>query len=1389
MKKNEITKDLHKPKIDKSVVYLLSVSGLCLSVAKIKEVKMKRLVFLCLIVVLIVISNFSAEVRLREIKQQPITVETNIDMLAVPLYFIPNQGQVYKDVQFYARTPGYTLWLTKDGLVFDSVKEVNATHPALAGHPSQEGNNREVDRDVSRLVFPGAHKNPGLVPVEITGHKVNYFKGKDPSQWSTGIKTARAVLYQSLYKNIDLKIYGIEKQIEYDWIVKPGGNPGDIRFKYKNVKRTRIDEEGNLVIETDSGELIHKKPVSYQGRTAQNACPQERRDVNVTFKKIGKNTYGFQVGEYDKSRELIIDPVVLVYSTYLGGGNKDHIFALAVDGSGCAYATGSTYSKNFPTKNAYLGSSGGGSRDSFLVKFSSSGKELVYSTYFGGSGNDTGEAIQVDGSGRVYLVGYTDSTDFPTLGAYQDTFNGGEEDVTVTIFSSTGSSLVYSTYLGGSGMDEAFALALDSSKNMYITGHSGSTDFPTVNAYRSTFTPSGSNEYDAFVTKIASSGSSLVYSTYLGGSGMETGYGIAVNGSNAYITGLTTSTNFPLKNEFQASYGGGNRDGFVTKLSSAGNTLIYSTYLGGSSDDSPWGIAVDSSGSAYVTGDTFSTNFPIMNAYQSTHHGGGRDAFLTKFSTAGTTLVYSTYLGGTESDAAAHVVLNSSGYAFITGYTSSSDFPTRRAYQSTYNGDLDAMAAMFSPDGGTLGFSTFLGGSDLDTARAIALDSSGNIYLAGYTKSTDFPTGNAYQNAGRGEEDAFAVKLSTAQFGTLCGAVDNCDLTWTTGGDADWFEQTSSYYYDGDAAKSGALTAESQSSYIQTTVTGPGQLSFWWRVYSASYYGHLKFYIDNQEQKDVYGYWGDWQQETYTIADGAHTLKWSYEKTSSWGSYYGFLDKVEFTPETSIALDRTQLTFGAVQGGNPTGAQTFSISNPTGGALSWTAKDDKDWLNFSPASGTSGSVVTVSVDASGLSAGVHRGSITISAASASNSPRTVSVILNVYKPGHSSVPFGTYETPTNNATIMSSVPFTGWVLDDLGVQSVKIYRKSGSSNIYIGDGVFVEGARPDVEQAYPDYPYNYKAGWGYMMLTNFLPNGGNGTFSIEAIATDIEGHQVSLGTKTVTVDNANAVKPFGALDTPFQGGMASGSAYINWGWVLTPQPDSIPIDGSTLNVWVDGVNLGHPIYNLYRGDIASLFPGYANSNGAAGYFTLDTTAYDNGVHTIQWTATDSGNNTDGIGSRYFSIQNSSTQGTQGIAQSVRPTAHRPRLIAPGEDFVLDNSTPIGLVKGYNTASEHTNVEMISPGENGIITVETRELDRIELQLGDTGQVRKLFGWLRVGDQFRALPPGTNLNPNKGIFCWQIGMAYVGKYRLFFIEEDQYGNQTGRDVTVNISSRF
>ncbi len=350
--------------------------------------------------------------------------------------------------------------------------------------------------------------------------------------------------------------------------------------------------------------------------------------------------------------------------------------------------------------------------------------------------------------------------------------------------------------------------------------------------------------------------------------------------------------------------------------------------------------------------------------------------------------------------------------------------------------------------------------------------------------------------------------------------------------------------------------------------------------------------------------------------------------------------------EPIIEINRTRLNFGADSSGLTTGAQTFSISNSGSGTLNGSVSVDSDWLNCFPASGTNFGKITVSIDVSSLVTGTYKGTITITSTNATNSPQTLSVKLNVYKTGGGSQPFGNFETPIDGVTgVSGSISVSGWALDNIEVTTVKIYRGPTQGEdiepVYIGDAVFVEGARPDVELSFPDHPFNYRAGWGYLLLTNFLPNGGNGTYTLYAKVIDKEGNVVTLGTKTISFDNANAVKPFGAIDTPTQGGTASGNRFVNWGWVLTPQPNRIPTDGSTIDVWVDGVNIGHPTYNIYRSDIAALFPGYANSNGAVGYFILDTIAYQNGVHTIQWKAADDAGNTDGIGSRYFVIQNNS----------------------------------------------------------------------------------------------------------------------------------------------------
>jgi hypothetical protein len=362
---------------------------------------------------------------------------------------------------------------------------------------------------------------------------------------------------------------------------------------------------------------------------------------------------------------------------------------------------------------------------------------------------------------------------------------------------------------------------------------------------------------------------------------------------------------------------------------------------------------------------------------------------------------------------------------------------------------------------------------------------------------------------------------------------------------------------------------------------------------------------------------------------------------------------------------------------------------------------------------------------------------------------------------------------------MSSIPVTGWVLDDIEVTDVKIYQDpvSGEGNkmVYIGDAVFVDGARPDVEETYPYYPLNYQAGWGYMMLTNYLPNQGNGTFTIYAKATDKEGNTVTLGSKTIHCDNANAVKPFGAIDTPGQGGIASGKSFVNFGWALTPQPNTIPIDGSTIFVWVDGVPLGHPVYNDHRPDVADLFPGYNNSDGAGGHFYLDTTRYINGVHTISWSAKDNAGNVDGIGSRYFTIVNadsSITPETDSLTTDISDN---------NLHLLTDFSHPVKEIgKNIEIFDSLTITDRIS-------NLTIKELEYVALQLVDKDQ-SVTRGFLAVNDRLNPLPIGSTLDIKNGIFSWHPGPGFLGQFDLIFMIESPSGQSFNKLMTITIEPK-
>ncbi len=673
---------------------------------------------------------------------------------ASEIAFEPNVGQTDPRVRFLARGRGYVLFL--------------APREAILGLP-RAGTPLRMRLAAAR---EAEIEGEGLLPA-----KSHYFVGADPRGWHQDVPSFERVRYRAVYPGTDLVFYGKEGELEYDFVFAPGADPHQVRMELSGVAAARVDHDGNLVLTTEAGPIVWRRPVAYQAEEG------ERLEVESRYTVHGRRV-GFEVATYDRTRPLVVDPT-LSYSTYLGGGGADAGHAIAVDAAGNAYVAGETGSANFPGTGALKGL-----LDVFVTKFDPSGATRVYSAYLGGGGSDVALGVAVDAGGNIHLTGDTKSDDFPTTaGAYQRVRSTGTADAFVTKLSAAG-ALVYSTLLGGPGPDQGSrgqAIALDSAGNMVVTGRTDSAEFPvTAGAF---FTSFRGEVFDAFVAKVnpaASGAASLVYSTFLGGSKNDAGFGVALDSAdNVYVTGGTSSPDFPATaTAYQGSSTASSTDAFFTKLNANATGLLYSTFLGGSSsNERANGIGLDASGNAVLTGQTTSSDFPTRNAIQATYGGGSSDAFVAKFdptASGNASLLYSTYLGGSGTDTGRALAVDASGRVYVTGQTTSSaDFPIGNAIQATYGGgSSDAFVTKLNPTGTTHLYSTYLGGNDaegtsptLQGGHGIAVSPCGDAWVTGRTLSPNFPTQGPAQATPGGQGDAFLARIVDPDPPTVAGVV------------------------------------------------------------------------------------------------------------------------------------------------------------------------------------------------------------------------------------------------------------------------------------------------------------------------------------------------------------------------------------------------------------------------------------------------------------------------------------------------------------------------------------------------------------------------------------------------------------------------------------------
>ncbi len=721
----------------------------------------------------------------------------------LPIRFEPNVGQAASSIKYLANDAGYNVALTERGIII-AARNTNTNKPTQTLTATSSSSLSQSSLIQIQLINSAMH--PVIKAEQPQTSVSNYFIGSDGDKWYRNVANYAAVRYKNVYPGVDWLVYGNPQQLEYDLVVAPYAKTNNIQLKITGASKLSLNDSGELLIKINNQTLKQLKPVIFQ--LNGNG---EKQFIEGQY-VLHHQQVSISIAKYDHNRELVIDPA-FVYSTYLGGSNGDCINGIAVDQGGNAYVVGNTSSIDFlantNSQNPVAALQARPSKQNvFIVKLNPTGNTVLSSILLGGTDDDSGTAIAIDSASNIYIAGNTISTDFPIINPppypsppvkIAALRSPPQVKGFIAKVNAAGTTIEYSIYLSGNnplgGDTFIHSITADDANNVYITGQTYATDFPIVNALQNTNHSQQNIQTSfsggtAFVTKLNVTDNKLLYSTYLGGSGGDSGRSIAIDGfGNAYIAGVTNSTDFPTTDSFQKRIGNRDQsnvisieplsnptsDAFIVKLSASGDQLIYSTYLGGSNDDSANAIALGLDGSAYVAGSTFSTDFPIANAIQSQNGGFGvinsSNAFITKLNPSGSALIYSTYFGSgttipmgidSSGSVANAIAVDRSGNAYVAGNTNFIRVPTVNPIQDTNDG-RKSFVSVINTSGTEILFSTYLGGNHTTSTNAIAVDAMGDIYVAGGTSSTDFPLFNAIQQINKNNgssQTAFVTKIS-----------------------------------------------------------------------------------------------------------------------------------------------------------------------------------------------------------------------------------------------------------------------------------------------------------------------------------------------------------------------------------------------------------------------------------------------------------------------------------------------------------------------------------------------------------------------------------------------------------------------------------------------------